>query len=403
MIPIARPALDAEDAKAAERAILSGWVSQGPEVAAFESEFADYVGAPYACAVSSCTAALHLALLAVGVRPGDEVITVSHSYIATANAVRFCGAWPVFVDVNPMTFNMDVDQLAHAVTTKTRAILCVHQMGMPCDLESILKIARRCRLPVVEDAACAVGSEVCLDGSWQRIGRPHGDIACFSFHPRKVMTTGDGGMLTTANTEWDRLFRLWRQHGMSVSDTVRHAARQVTFESYPMIGYNYRMTDVQAAIGRNQLRRLSDLISSRRQLAKRYHKALSHVAGTVAPYEPAWARSNWQSYCVRLPAGADQQVTMQFMLDRGVATRRGIMCAHLEGAYCELEQRFSLAESESAHRSCILLPLYADMSDTEQQCVIEVFSEARCRLAGGDISSRQDPAGLTRTRIVAGM
>src|ERR1700757_700421 len=170
MIPIARPALDAADAEAATRAILSGWVSQGPEVASFEQEFGAHVGAPYACAVSSCTAALHLALLALGVGRGDEVITVSHSYIATANAVRYCGAEPVFIDIDPLTYNMDPTKLAPAITARTKAILCVHQMGMPCDLESILPIAREHFLPVVEDAACAIGSEICLDGRWQRIG-----------------------------------------------------------------------------------------------------------------------------------------------------------------------------------------------------------------------------------------
>jgi dTDP-4-amino-4,6-dideoxygalactose transaminase len=379
MIPIARPALDAEDAAAAQRAILSGWVSQGPEVAAFESEFAAYVGAPHACAVSSCTAALHLALLAVGVGPDDEVITVSHSYIATANAVRFCGARPVFVDIDPLTFNIDADKIGQAITTRTKAILCVHQMGMPCVLERILAIARAHGLPVVEDAACAVGSETRWSDTWDKIGKPHGDIACFSFHPRKVMTTGDGGMLTTHNREWDRLFRLWRQHGMSVSDVVRHGSPQVTFEDYPILGYNYRMTDVQAAIGRNQLRRLPRLIARRRELAERYRAALSQIPGVSAPQEPDWARSNWQSYCVRLPRRADQRGIMQYMLDRGVATRRGIMCSHLEEAYRGFERRLPLPASESAHRNCILLPLYADMTAAEQAQVVEALGDACSR------------------------
>jgi dTDP-4-amino-4,6-dideoxygalactose transaminase len=381
MIPIARPALDAADAEAARRAILSGWVSQGPEVASFEEEFAAYVGAPYACAVSSCTAALHLALVAIGVGPGDEVITVSHSYIATANAVRYCGARPVFVDIDPLTFNMDSTKIAAAVTERTKAILCVHQMGMPCDLEAIVQIAREHGLPVVEDAACAIGSEICIDGSWQRIGKPHGDIACFSFHPRKVITTGDGGMLTTANPDWCRSFRRLRQHAMSVSDVARHSSPQVTFESYETLGYNYRMTDIQAAVGRNQLRRLPELLACRRELARRYRVLLSQILGVLVPYQPEWARSNWQSYCVRLPRGTNQHAVMQFMLDNGVATRRGIMCAHLESAYSECEVRFPLPESEAAQRNCILLPLYADMTDTEQRRVVDVFREA-CRRLG---------------------
>ncbi|HJW68649.1 MAG TPA: DegT/DnrJ/EryC1/StrS family aminotransferase, partial [Candidatus Binatia bacterium] len=292
MIPIIKPLMDEREAAAARRVILSGWVTQGPEVAAFEREFASFVGAAHACAVSSCTTALHLALLAAGVQPGDEVITVSHSYIATANAVRYCGATPVFVDVEPDTFNIDPAQIDRAVTARTRAILCVHQMGMPCNLAAIVAAGRRHSLRVVEDAACASGSEILWEGRWEKIGKPHGDIACFSFHPRKVMSTGDGGMITTNRADWDAQCRLLRQHGMSVPDTVRHGARQVIFESYPVVGYNYRMTDIQAAIGREQLKRLPSIVARRRQLAARYDAGLRSIDGLVVPREPVWARSN---------------------------------------------------------------------------------------------------------------
>ncbi len=282
-VPMARPHLGQEEVSAAGRAILSGWVTQGPEVAAFEREFAAYVGSPLACAVSSGTTALHLALLAVGVRPGDEVVTVSHSYIATANSIRYCAARPVFVDIDPATFNMDPLKIETAISERTRAILCVHQMGMPCDLKAILDIAGKRRLPVVEDAACAIGSEILWQDQWQRIGKPHGDVACFSFHPRKLVTTGDGGMLTTADPELDRKFRLWRQHGMSVPDTVRHSSREVVFESYPELGFNYRLTDIQAAIGREQLKRLPEAISRRRQMAARYRHLLAGIPGLDSP------------------------------------------------------------------------------------------------------------------------
>src|SRR5215472_4284551 len=300
-VPVARPNLGPEEVSAAERAILSGWVTQGPEVAAFEREFADFVGAPHACAVSSGTTALHLALLAVGVRPGDEVITVSHSYIATANSIRYCGARPVFVDVDPVTFNIDLRKIEDAISQRTRAILCVHQMGMPCDLKSVLQIARMHRIAVVEDAACAIGSEILCDGRWEKIGRPHGDVACFSFHPRKLLTTGDGGMLTTSDATLDRKFRLWRQHGMSVPDTVRHTSAVVVFESYPELGFNYRLTDIQAAVGREQLKRIPEAVTHRRRMVATYNQLLTRVPGLATPKEPEWARSNWQSYCVRLP------------------------------------------------------------------------------------------------------
>ena len=376
MIPIIKHVMDEKEAEAARRVILSGWITQGPEVAAFEREFADFVGAPHACAVSNCTTALHLALLAVGVQPGDEVITVSHSYIATANVIRYCGATPVFVDINPHTFNIDPSQIEMALTARTRAILCVHQMGMPCELAAILDVARRHSVPVIEDAACAIGSEIFWQGRWEKIGKPHADIACFSFHPRKVMSTGDGGMITTTNTEWNDRFRLLRQHGMSVPDTVRHGASQVIFETYPILGYNYRMTDIQAAVGREQLKRLPAIIEIRRALTQRYTALLSDIPGLVVPIESPWAKSNWQSYCVRLPNHADQRRVMQHMLDEAIATRRGIMCSHREPAYRDVPSPLPLPHSETAQDRCIVLPLYPQMTTSEQEQVATALRRA---------------------------
>ena len=388
-IPVARPLLGPEEVSAAERAILSGWVTLGPEVAAFEREFAAFVNAAHACAVSSGTTALHLALLAVGVHPGDEVITVSHSYIATANSIRYCGALPVFVDVDPGTFNLDPRKIEPAISERTRAILCVHQIGMPCDLKSILEIAGKHKIPVLEDAACAIGSEIHWQGHWDKIGKPHADVACFSFHPRKLLTTGDGGMLTTANPEIDRKFRLWRQHGMSMPDTVRHSSPKVIFESYPELGFNYRLTDIQAAIGREQLKRIPGAILQRRQMAALYSQLLAEIPGLILPREPEWAHSNWQSYCVRLPKTTNQRAVMQHVLDQGIATRRGIMCAHLEPAYlapstwrcatvgCEPGNSCpNLVESERAQGEGVIVPLFSGMTEEQQERVATALRQA---------------------------
>ena len=252
-------------------------------------------------------------------------------------------------------------------------------MGMPCNLAPILALARTRSLPVIEDAACAIGSEVLWDGRWERVGKPHADVACFSFHPRKVMSTGDGGMITTTNRDWDAQFRLLRQHGMSVPDTVRHGANQVIFESYPTLGYNYRLTDIQAAVGREQLKRLPEIIERRRALAQRYRSLLSDLPGLRLPAEPEGAKSNWQSFCVRLPDGCDQRAVMQRMLDAEISTRRGIMCSHREAIYAESSRDYALPHSEAAQDRCIILPLYPQMTPQEQEQVVQALKRACSR------------------------
>jgi dTDP-4-amino-4,6-dideoxygalactose transaminase len=295
------------------------------------------------------------------------------------------------VDIDRATGNLDPALIERALTPRTRAILCVHQLGMPCDLEAILAIARPRGIPVVEDAACALGSEILRDGAWQRIGRPHGDVACFSFHPRKAVTTGDGGMLTTTDADTDARFRMLRQHGMSGAPAPPGAASAVAFESYALLGYNYRMTDIQAAVGRVQLARLPAILERRRAQAERYGALLSGVAGLELPREPPWARSNWQSYCVRLPQRVDQRRAMQAMLDAGIATRRGVTCAHREPVYasepwscgagpgpcgCARGVCARLGESERAQDGSILLPLYHQLTDADQQAVASALRAA---------------------------
>jgi perosamine synthetase len=391
-IPIVRPDLGEAEAQAVAGVIRSGWVAQGPEVAAFESELASAVGAPHAIAVSSCTAALELCLRALGVGLDDDVVTVSHSFIATANAVVAVGARPIFVDIDPTTYGMDGRLLEAALTPKTRAILCVHQLGFPCDLPAILEIANRRKIPVIEDAACAIGSEIQLGGAWRSIGRPHGLLACFSFHPRKVITTGDGGMITTANEALATRLRQLRQHAMSVSSTIRHDGQRVVFESFSEPAFNFRMTDMQAAMGRTQLARLAQTIATRRALAERYRAALDEHPVLAPPHEPPWMRANFQSYPLRLRPGArlSQVEVMQHLLDRGVASRRGVGNAHAEPAYtstpwscgaqaCDAQLHsqgrcLRLRQSEEARDQTIMIPLFHGMTEEEQDHVLAALS-----------------------------
>lgn len=392
MLPISKPYIGEEEAASARMAILSGWITQGPRVEEFEKAFAFYIGSKYACAVSNCTAALHLALLAVGVGAGDMVITVSHSFIATANSIRHCGAEPLFVDIEPETYNMSPESLKGVLNkaceqrgdglyykknmARIAAIMPVHQMGMPCDLGSILPLARRHKIPVVEDAACAIGSEITVDSgtTWDKIGKPHGDIACFSLHPRKLITTGEGGMITTNNKEFNDKICLLKQHGMSISDRTRHTLKKVTFEEYLITGYNYRMSDIQAAIGLEQLTKLPGMLKERNEIAEAYREEFSNVEWLKLPSKPVYCRStNWQSFPVRVLDGApiDRDTLMQILLNRGVATRRGIMNAHQEKAY--LSSGEQLGNSELARDSVILCPFYNGLTKKDIKYIANII------------------------------
>jgi dTDP-4-amino-4,6-dideoxygalactose transaminase len=373
MIPVARPSFGLQEEKAVLEVLRSGWVSQGPRVAEFEQRFAEYVGAAHAVTVSSCTTALHLALLAAGVKPGDEVLCPSLSFIATANSIVYAGARPVFVDVDRSTYNMDPNCIESAITPKTTAILAVHQVGLPSPLSAICEIASRNGLGVVEDAACAIGSEY----QGRRVGLPHSSIACFSFHPRKILTTGEGGMITTADEDMANRIRRLRQHGMTVSDLTRHSSRQVVTESYDEVGYNYRMTDVQAAIGLVQLQRLDEMLARRRWLASRYSQFLAGVEWLVPPFEPAECRHNFQSYMVRLKNNAPltRDELMQELLDRGVSSRRGIMAIHRERPYRTENWDIRLPTTNSVTDSTIVLPLFHEMTDDEQTYVIACIEQ----------------------------
>lgn len=372
-VPIARPSFGQLEEEAVIEVLRSGWVSQGPRVAEFERQFAEYVGAAHAVAVSSCTTALHLALVAAGVKQGDEVICPSLSFIATANAIAYAGATPVFVDIDRSTYNLDPSRIEEVITPRTKAILLVHQIGLPSPINEIQTIASRHALVVVEDAACAIGSEY----RGQRIGRPHTSMACFSFHPRKILTTAEGGMLTTNDEEMAARVRRLRQHAMTVSDLARHSSSKVVIEHYDEIGYNYRMTDLQAAIGLVQLQRLDKMLSRRRELARRYSRRLSNLGWIVPPHEPSDSQHNFQSYMARLTNDAPltRDALMQELLDHGVASRRGIMAIHRELPYSDETTDARLPETNLVADTSIILPLFYEMREEEQEYVMNCFEQ----------------------------
>ena len=371
-IPITRPTLGDEEARAPMASIASGWVTQGPKVAEFEKIVAGYLGAKHAVATTSCTTGLHLALHAAGIGKGDEVIVPSLTFIASANVVLYTGADVVFCEVDRRTFNVDANDVEKRITKRTKAIMPIDQIGLACDIDAITDIATRHGLDIVEDAAPAIGETY--------KGRKVGATArqtVFSFHPRKVITTGEGGMITTNDDALASRLRTLRQHAMSVSDVARHAADRVIIEEYPEVGFNYRMTDIQASIGIVQMGRLDGLLAARHERAERYNAELATIRGLEVPYVPPYARHTYQSYMVTLTkdCSLEREELMTRLLRRGIATRRGIMASHLERTYTDRYGSLSLPVTEEVARTTMLIPIYATMTEDEQTYVIDALRE----------------------------
>lgn len=369
-IEVAKPYLDEREEKAVLEVIKSGWLSQGPKVKEFEKVFADYVGSKYAVAVTSGTTALHAALSVYGLGPGDEVLVPSLSFIATANSIVHCRAKPVFIDIDPETCNIDVKNLEASITERTKAIMPVHQMGLPSDLDAIRHIAETYGLKVIEDAACALGSKY----KGKMVGG-YGNIACFSFHPRKVITTGEGGMITTDDADVAVKLKRFRHQGMSIPDIERHTSRKVLIEAYLELGYNYRMTDMQAAIGIVQIQKLPEILKRRHAIAKKYNDAFSKISCLRIPNVPEYALPNYQSYWLELLKGTpmSRNDLMQRLLEKGISTRRGIMAIHKEPCY--KMHKVTLLNTEQITVNSIILPLYPSMAGEEVQYVIDCLSD----------------------------
>jgi perosamine synthetase len=367
-IAFSRPCFGDAEAEAAAAVVRSGWVVGGPRLAEFERRFAKLCGADHAIGVSSWTTGAFLVLHAWGIGPGDEVVVPSLTFIASVNVIRHVGATPVFAEIDPATYNIDSADAARRITDRTRAIMPVDQLGLPCDIDAIGALARRHGLRVLDDAACAFGSV--------NEGRPVGalaDVTVFSLHARKVVTTAEGGMITTDDAELAVRLRRLRHQGMSLSDYARHAGPPTRFESYPEIGYNHRITDIQAAIGLAQLDRLDDILERRRAVAARYGAYLSGHPAFIAPHVPPRLTHNWQSYQVRLreDAGLSRNAVMERLFEMGVPTRRGVMASHLEPPY--RRDAPSLTSTESTAATTLQLPMHPELTPEQQDRVLRAL------------------------------
>jgi dTDP-4-amino-4,6-dideoxygalactose transaminase len=369
-IPISRPRLGEKELENLRQVLDSGWLTQGPKVAEFEAAFAARHNVDHAVAVTSCTTGLHLALVAMGIGPGDEVVVPAFTWVASANAVLHSGATPIFADVDPLTFNISVERMAEKITDKTRAVMPVHLFGLCADIDGI-----RAALPdgirIVEDAACAAGGEY--------KGNPAGGLgkaAVFSFHPRKSITTGEGGMITTNDKDLAESLRRLRNHGASVSEEERHAGpRPHLLPEFPVLGYNYRMTDLQGAVGLAQLDRLDGFLEERAGLAEAYRKDLADVDWLRLPGEPEEGRHAWQAFVAYVEPGKSPVPVIEIM-DRlqaaGVASRPGTHAVPM----LEYYRRCFGFEPEDfpAARDCaansLALPLHNCMNEDDRSHIV---------------------------------
>ena len=377
-IPIAKPYFGPEEKQAVIEPLDTGWVVQGPKVQEFENMVARVTGVEHAIAVSSCTTALHLALVALGIGGGDEVIVPSFTYVATANAVEHAGATPVFCDIDLATFNIDVKQIESKITEKTKAIIPVHLFGLSADMNPIMKLAEKYRLKVIEDAACALAAM--YEG--QAVGAI-GDVGCFSFHPRKIITTGEGGMLITNNGNLAERLRALRTHGATISDLARHKKSGFLLPEFNLLGYNYRMTDLQGAIGIEQMKKLDWMIENRIRLAQRYNEILRDVEWLKLPYVPSNCKHTYQSYVTLVAEDSplSRNDIMQKLEDAEISTRQGTHAVHTLGYY---KQKYGFQESDfpnslKADRQSMALPLYPQMTDEEQDYVIKNLKDILSR------------------------
>ncbi len=355
-IPLTRPYFGQEEIDEIRKVLDSGWVAQGPKVQEFEGMVAEYIGVRHAVAVTNCTAALHLALLALGVSPGDDVLVADYTFPATGHAVLYCGARPVFIDIDPRTYNIDPGLIEESITSKTRAIVPVHTFGQPAAMDAILTIANDHDLAVVEDAACALGARY-----RGRYAGTMGDVGCFSFHARKGITTGEGGMLVTDRDDIAAKARHLAVFGMTTA-WDREQRNAFTIPVFSDVGYNYKMSDITAAVGVAQMRRLDAFIERRRALARHWDRSLELISGITRPYVDPDVTAIYQAYVALVDRGIDRNRLITELQRQGIQTQIGTYASHIQPVYGPREP---CNHSLDIYNRGIALPLHVSLTENE--------------------------------------
>ena len=374
-IAFSRPFMDEAEATAAAEVVRGHWIVGGPKLAEFERRYAALCGAKHAIGVSSWTTGAFLVLHAWGIGPGDEVIVPSLTFIASVNVIVHAGAVPVFADVDPRTWNIDPADVERKVTSRTKVITPIDEIGLPSDVDRINEIARDCGARVLEDAACAFASH-----NQERPVGTLAEVTVFSLHARKVVSTGEGGMIATDDPELAQRLRMLRHQGMSLSDYARRNASPVAFETYPEVGFNFRITDIQAAIGLAQLDKLSTILRERRRVAECYNDYLRDHPVFVPPHVPDGLEPNWQSYQIglRAPYRDRRNALMEWLFERGIPTRRGVMASHLEPPY--RNRHAGVPHTEAAAAGTLQLPMHPALAPSQQAYILEQLEEFSTKL-----------------------
>lgn len=368
MIPYGRQTIEEDDIQAVVDVLRSDYLTTGPKIAEFEKMVADYVGAKYAVAISNGTSALHAACFAAGIQPGDEVITTPLTFAASANCVLYCGGTPVFADVDPKTYNIDPEDIRRKITDKTKAIIAVHLAGQPCDMDEIHKIAKEHDLLVIEDGAHALGSVY----KGKKVGTLS-DMTTFSFHPVKPITTGEGGMIVTDNEQFYQKMMLFRSHGITRNENLMTRNDGPWFYQQLDLGYNYRITDIQCALGCSQMKKLDRFLALRKEIVARYNEAFADCENIVTPYQLPETESGWHLYIVQVK-NCDRRKVFEALREHGIAVNVHYIPVYLHPYYQEHGYKdVHCRNAEEVYSHIISLPLYPTLTEEQQQYVIETL------------------------------